>query len=66
MTIIEAEAVRAELAALVARAHAAEQCATHSELRAIKAEAERDTLRALLSRLRTSLAESFNDPGASA
>lgn len=56
MTPLEAEAVRRELTAQTARAESAER-------RAIKAESERDALRALLSRVRTSLAESFNDPG---
>lgn len=58
MTPLEAEAVRRELTAQTARAEAAER-------RAIKAESERDALRVLLSRVRTSLAESFNDPGVS-
>jgi len=55
MTPAEAETVRIEIAALTKRAEAAEQ-------RANRAEAERDHLRALLGRLRTSLAEVHNDP----
>lgn len=55
MTPTEAEVVRAELAALAARVEQAERRAKH-------AEAERDHLRALLTRCRTSLTEAFNDP----
>jgi len=51
MTSAEQEAVRAEIALLTGRAEAAER-------RAQRAEAERDQLRALLARARTSLAES--------
>jgi hypothetical protein len=50
------EAALAEIAALAARAESAER-------RACLAEAERDRLRALLGRLRTSLVETLNDPG---
>ena len=56
MSPAESETVRAEIAALTARAEAAERRATQSE-------AERDRLRALLGRLRTSLVETLNDPG---
>lgn len=56
MTPAEAEVVRAELATLTVRAERAER-------RARQAEAQRDHLRALLTRCRTSLTEAFNDPG---
>lgn len=59
MTPAEAETVRAEIVALTAHAELAEQ-------RATRAERERDSLRALLSRVRTSLNESFNDPAVQA
>jgi hypothetical protein len=55
MTPEELQTVNAQVRAQVERADAAER-------RAEAAERERDALRALLSRLRTSLAESFNDP----
>lgn len=63
MTPIEAETVKVELTALAVRAEQAERSAARNEMRALKAESERDMLRALLSRSRTSLAENFNDPG---
>lgn len=50
MTPAESETVRRELAALTLRAEAAER-------RALRAEHQRDHLRALLIRTRTSLAE---------
>lgn len=55
MTPAESETVRAEISALTARAEMAERCAQ-------RAEAERDHLRAILARSRTSLTELFNDP----
>lgn len=63
MTPIEAETVKSELIALTVRAEQAERCAARNEMRALKAESERDLLRSLLSRSRTSLTENFNDPG---
>lgn len=59
MTADEVNAVRSFLAQADARAATAQQ-------RAARAEAERDQLRALLARVRTSLVETVNDPGVAA
>jgi len=56
MNSVEADLVRHELASLTCRAEQAE-----SSLR--ECTQERDQLRALLSRLKTSLVEVMNDPG---
>jgi len=56
MNAAEADLVRCELESLTRRAEAAE-----SSLRAIAR--ERDQLRAILTRIRTSLNENANDPG---
>lgn len=56
MNDAEASLVRAEIEAANHRADQAEAAQR-------RAEADRDRLRALLSRLRTSMSEAFNDPG---
>lgn len=56
MNSVEADLVRAEIESATRRAEQAE-----SSLREVAR--ERDHLRALLSRLRTSLGEVMNDPG---
>lgn len=56
MNVQEAALVRAQIEAAEHRAEVAEAARA-------RAEADSDRLRALLSRLRTSMAEAFNDPG---
>lgn len=56
MTPAEVNAVLHELSVLRERAEVAER-------RATQAETQRDSLRTLLTRIRTSLSEQFNDPG---